>query len=111
MKLDDKASDSPDIDLVRQSAPGAYRLLTDELVGADELTGDDEFPKYGDFLKVGRLRSGDEGPEVAGERFIECPTALAKWLVENVDLDDDFRIQSVRKVDGEWQYNAEIIDD
>lgn len=100
MKLSEKAEASPDVDLARQSAPGAYRLETDELVPADDLTPDGDFPEYGDFLEVSTTR---------GRRYIECPQALAEWLVDH-DLkpgEDWFRIVAVRKVDGQWVYDVE----
>jgi hypothetical protein len=41
--------------------------------------------------------------------FIECPQALAAWLVEHEIADGDwFRITSVQKVDRRWQYSVEI---
>ena len=107
--LDDKAEGSPDVDLARQSAPGAYRLLSRDLEAADDLTAEGEFPQFGEFLKVGRLTPEHEIP---GEQFIECPSALAKQLVElGVEVDEDFRILSNRKVDGEWQYQVERLDE
>jgi hypothetical protein len=110
MKLGDKAAETPDVDLARQSAPGAYRLLTDELTPADELTAEGEFPQYGDFLEVGRLGQTGDGVEVKGEQYIECPAGLAKWLVDEISVGDDFRVVSVQKVDGEWQYDCEQLE-
>lgn len=109
--LEDKAEGSPDVDLARQSAPGAYRLSSKELAGADELTAEGEFPKFGDFLKVERLGYGDgDEPEAKGEKYIECPAGLAEWLVENeISVGDDFRVLQTQKVDGEWQYDCEVI--
>ena len=98
--IDDKAeaADQPDVDLARQSAPGLYRLESRDLTPADEI-GTDEFPQYGDFLPV---------DTVNGWQYIECPANLAKWLVEEgVETGDAFRIVSVRKVDGEWKYDAD----
>jgi hypothetical protein len=106
MKLEDKAADRPDVKLARDSAPGAYELLTDELVSADELTDEDEFPQFGDFLRVGR--PGADGAET----HIECPAALARWLVgEGIEIGDVFRIRSVQKLDNEWSYQCEPVDD
>lgn len=111
--LEDKAQESPDVDLARQSAPGAYRLLDNELVAADELTPEGEFPQYGDFLHVGRLGpgAGDGEVEQKGEQYIECPQGLARWLVKNCEVGDDFRIVSVQKVDGEWRYDCDRLAD
>lgn len=110
MKLADKAADRPDIDLARESAPGAYVLLTDELVEADELTAEGEFPQFGHFLEVGRITSSESPLSSYKEQYIECPAALARFLVENVSLNDAFRIQSVQKVDGEWEYKCEFVE-
>mgnify|MGYP006287405629 CR=1 FL=1 len=102
MKLGDKAEETPDVRLARDSSPGLYQFVTDELVNADVLTGEEQFPQYGDFLEVGRPQSG-------ATIFIECPQALAAWLVENeVETDDWFRITSVQKVDRRWQYSVEV---
>jgi hypothetical protein len=73
--------------------------LTDELVPADELTPDGEFPQYGDFLHVGTE---------SGTQWIECPRALAAWIVDTgLSIGDGFRIRTVTKVDGEWDYKCE----
>jgi len=100
MKIADKAkTTTEDIDLARYSAARAYKLLTDELVSADDLTPEGEFPQYGDFLHVATT---------AGSQYIECPRALAAWLIDNeLDVDSGFRIRTVRKVDGEWKYQCE----
>jgi len=100
MKIQDKAeTPTEDIDLARYSAARAYKLLTDELVPADELTPESEFPQYGDFLHVGTE---------SGTQWIECPRALAAWIVEaGLSIGDGFRIRTVRKVDGEWEYKCE----
>ena len=100
MKIQDKAeTPTEDIDLARYSAARAYKLLTDELVPADELTPDGEFPQYGDFLHVGTE---------SGTQWIECPRALAAWIVDaGLSIGDGFRIRTVSKVDGEWEYKCE----
>lgn len=108
--IEEKAEASPEVDLVRQSAPGVYRLETTELVGADDLTGEGSFPQYGDFLRVSTSHGG-ENPQWDAEQYIECPQALAQWLVDHeVGEGDAFRIRDVTKVDGEWQYDAVEID-
>lgn len=111
MDLEDKAEETPDIDLARQSAPGAYVLLSTDLTPADELTGEDTFPQFGDFLKVDRAAATEDGHEPAGaEQFIECPHDLAKWLVDQgAEEGFAFRIKQVTKVDGEWQYDCESL--
>jgi hypothetical protein len=102
MKLGDKAQETPDVRLARDSSPGLYQFVTDELVSADALTGEEQFPQYGDFLEVGR-------PSSDSTVFIECPQALAAWLIENdVEDGDWFRITSVQKVDRRWQYSVEV---
>jgi hypothetical protein len=100
MKIQDKAeTPTEDIDLARYSAARAYKLLTDELVPADELTPDGEFPQYGDFLHVGTE---------TGTQWIECPRSLAAWIVDaDLSVGDGFRIRTVSKVDGEWEYKCE----
>lgn len=110
MKIGDKAEESPEISLARQSAPGVYRLLNDELVPADELTAEGEFPEYGDFLKVETTTGGAE-PSWNREEYIECPQALAQWLVEHQEIASKkgFRIRTVQKVDGAWQYECEVL--
>lgn len=107
--LDEKAQETPDIDLARQSAPGAYVLDGKELSAGDDLTPEGDFPEYGDFLPVRRAHRGEDGIEATGDRrWIECPQALAKWLVETgLDVGDGFRIKTVQKVDGRWDYDCE----
>lgn len=110
MKLGEKAeqAEQPDVKLARDSAPGLYVLTTDELQGADEITAEGEFPQYGDFLEVGRPNA--EG-EVERTEFIECPAALAGWLVgKEIGIGDSFRVLDVWKEDGSWQYNCRQID-
>lgn len=108
MKLAEKAESSPDVSLARQSAPGVYRLTTDDLVSADELTDEGEFPEFGDFLEVEKARgTSAEDASWGPSQFIECPQGLARWLVENIDVGDGFRVVSVQKVDGEWQYDCD----
>jgi len=106
--LEEKARDSPEVSLARQSAPGLYRLTTTDLVPADEITPEGDFPQYGDFLRV-EVTSGGTDPEWSGTEYIECPAALARWLVENVEVGESFRIRSVQKVDGEWRYDCEAV--
>lgn len=104
MNLKDKAAETPDVDLARDSAPGTYRLLTHELVAADDLTNQGEFPLYGDFLEVQQVGPGGR------ERFIECPRGLAQWLVEHeLAISEAFRVRSVQKIDGEWSYDVERV--
>lgn len=111
MKISDKAQETPEIDLAKQSAPGAYRLADDELVEADEITEEGQFPKFGDFLPVKALRQTENGVETNGEMYIECPQALAQWLVENeIEIGEDFRVISNRKVDRNWEYTCERIE-
>lgn len=112
MNIEDKARDTPEVSLARQSAPGAYIVLSTELASADEVTAEGEFPEYGDFLEVDRLTDTDGRLEPAGdERFIECPQGLAKFLVNHGAGEGfRFRIRTVRKVDGEWQYNCEEVE-
>lgn len=117
MKLGDRAAESPEVSLVRQSSPGLYRVPNSvesieeiDLVSADDLTAEGEFPQYGEFLEV-QVTHGGPDPTVNGSEYIECPGALAKWLVEEAEPGDWFHIQTVQKVDGEWQYELEIADD
>jgi len=101
MKIGDKAeqADQPNVLLVRDSAPGLYRLETDELTNADDL-GTDEFPRYGDFVKCSDSR--------LEECYVEVPSALAQFLDGTVEVGEWFRIVSVNKTaDGEWTYSAE----
>lgn len=100
MKIEDKAQKLPDIDLAAYSGARAYIILSDELVPADRLSPEGEFPKYGDFLHI--MTSSGEG-------YIECPQALAAWLVEHdASPHFGFRIRTVSKnSDGEWDYSCE----
>lgn len=105
MNLKDKAKDRPEVLLARQSSPGAYVIQSLELSGADELTEEGDFPQYGDFLKC--HRAGTEKLV-----WVECPAALARFLVNEIDAEVGtcFRVRSVTKVDGEWEYNAEQVE-
>lgn len=104
MDLNDKAKETPDIDLLRDAQYSGYRLVSTELTPADELTDEGEFPQFGDFLQVA-LPDGSDSPPV---KWIECPQGLAQALVE-LDLGDgdEFRIEAATKVDGEWQVTVE----
>jgi hypothetical protein len=115
-KLGDKATETPEVQLVRQSAPGVYRLPDDgwsieaiELVPADDLTAEGEFPQYGEFLEL-ETTNGGADPTVDSIEFVECPEAFARWLVENGEPGEWFRIAQVRKVDGTWEYTIEEVE-
>jgi hypothetical protein len=104
VKLGDKAesADQPDVVLARDSV-AMYELQTDELVPADEVTEPGEFPEYGDFMETGKVKQSGETVDV----WLEVPSALAKWLVENeIEIGDRFRIGAVRKADGRWEYTC-----
>jgi len=115
--LGEKAADSPEVSLARQSAPGMYRLEADgnsiedvDLVPADDLTPEGEFPQYGDFLPVKTPQgAGTDDPKFGGTEYVEAPGALAAWLVENAEPGSVFRIRQVMKVDGEWDYDVELV--
>lgn len=111
MNLEDKARETPDIDLARQAAPGIYQLEGTELEPADDLSPEGEFPQFGDFLWVKTTTKGDlEEASFEKGQYIEVPQDLARWLVENVEQGDVFRVLSVQKVDGEWRYDCELVD-
>lgn len=107
MKLGDKASagSEEEVRLARDSM-GLYKIDDDELVPADEI-GTDEFPQYGDFLPC-LTSSGGRDPSWNMEVFVECPSSLAKQLVDmEIGTGDAFRINSVRKgPDGSWTYSV-----
>lgn len=86
-------------------------MLSEELTAADDLTPEGQFPKYGDFLEV-ETTTGGSDPAWNRTRYIECPEALAEWLVENIEDAKElgFRIVSVKKVDGRWQYDVDVLD-
>lgn len=111
MNLKDKAQETPEVSLARQSAPAAYILLDDELTAADELTPEDQFPQFGDFASVAKARAVDDGHEPSDqEQWIECPQDLARWLVDQDATEGfAFRVKQVTKVDGEWQYDCETL--
>lgn len=103
MNIGDRAEESPDVDLARQSAPGAYRLESKELTAADDVTAEGQFPEYGWFLDV---------TGTSGRQYIECPQGLAGWLDRNgVEPGDGFRIITCRKVEGAWAYEVERLSD
>lgn len=100
--LEDKATESPTIDLLRDAQYSGFYLADDELVSADELSDEDEFPQYGDFLPV-RTRDDDEQPVM----YVECPQGLAQELVETgIEPGDGFRIDRAQKVDGVWNVDV-----
>ena len=107
--LDEKAQAAPDVDLARQSAPGLYQLKSTELVEADQLTPEGKFPEYGEFLEVVRPRgAGEDATWREDLHYVECPQGLAAWLVDNeIGEGDAFRIRTVQKVDGNWEYSCE----
>jgi len=109
MDLQDKAEETPEVSLARDLIESEYELTGTELVGADELTAEGEFPQYGDFLEVHEYSPVDGTDR--GEVFIEVPAALARWLVENVEEGERFRVVSVRKVDGEYSFDCETVDE
>ena len=111
MKLSDKAEETPDVTLAGDLIESAYELQSDdpELVPADELTAEDEFPKYGDFLEVVEYSPYDGTDR--GECYVEVPQRLAAWLVENEVGDGErWKVVQSQKVDGEWQFEVELVD-
>lgn len=101
MDLNDKAQETPDIDLIRDAQYSAFRLVSTELTPADELTGEDDFPQFGDFAEC-EIPDGDGGT-AAEEVYVEVPQDLAAQLVElGIGEGDEFRVGEVTKVDGEW---------
>jgi len=83
-----------------------YRLDDTELVDAEQIGSEDEFPLYGDWIDATEVgRTGD----VHGERWLECPAALAQELVDlGVGRGDVFAVQSASKdSDGNWTFAVE----
>lgn len=109
MDLEDKAQESPPIDLAGQLVESQYRLKSTELIPADEL-GDDEFPQYGDFAEAVE-RSPVDGTE-RGEKYIEVTADLASFLVEQgVATDEWFQVVSHEQdPDGRHCYDVRVID-
>lgn len=102
MDLNDKASESPDVHLIRDAQYSAYRLESTELTPADEISEEDEFPQFGDFLETSLSEDG-EGPPM----YVECPQDVARQLVEfDIGEGDWFRIGEAVKVDGEWSVDV-----
>lgn len=113
MKLSEKAEEPPDVTAQVDELMETYYQFVDEdpeLVDCDEITPEDDFPIYGDFLEV-RKKSPVDGT-FRGEGWILVTTKLAKWLVENdVTSSDWWVVKDVEKIDGEWTYDCEIVDD
>lgn len=112
MNLKDKASDQPDVSLANQLTSSVYEVVDDELVPADELTEEGQFPQYGDFLEVKEYSPVDGTPR--GSTYIEVPRGLAKWLVEELMPSSDtnrFRVLSHQKVDGEHEFDCELVNE
>lgn len=101
--LEEKAQETPEVRLARDSAYSAYRLESTELTDADELSDEGEFPQFGEFAECEIPSNGDSTAEV----YVEVPQNLAAQLVEaGIGEGDEFRIGEVSKVDGEWQYDV-----
>lgn len=110
MNLEDKAEASPTVFLTGSLTESEYELLTKELVAADDLTEPGQFPEYGDFLEVEEYSPVDGTPR--GIAFIECPSALARWLVDQeLEIGDRFRVTAVDKDNRDtWLIEAESVD-
>lgn len=101
--FEDKAEETPEVSLARQSAPGAYRIESEKLVAADDISDEGEFPEFGEFLEC-------LNPQAQTE-YVECPQGLAQELVaDGLNVGDYVRLKTVRKVDGNWEYSIEQID-
>lgn len=103
--LEDQAEDPVDVTLAADAA-GAYRLESVDLAEADDLTEDGEFPQHGRFLAVTRLNQHGEPRNGTGREFLECPQALAAYLVdEGVSEGDTFTVSRSFKTDGgRWDF-------
>lgn len=110
MNLEEKAEASPTVFLTGSLIESDYELLTKELVEADDLTEPGQFPEFGDFLEVEEYNPVDGNPR--GIAYIECPSALARWLVEHeVAVGDRFRVLEAGKDNRDtWQVEAETVD-
>lgn len=103
--LEEQAEDPVDVTLASE-APGAYRLESTDLAEADELTPDGEFPEHGSFLAVTRLSQSGEPKNGSSREFLECPQALAAYLVDLEVADGDtFTVSKSWKTDGNrWDF-------
>lgn len=102
--LEEKAQETPEVSLARQSAPGAYRLEDTELIEADSLTGEGEFPEFGEFVETTNSSGETE--------YVEVPQDLAAQLVEHeIGTGDHFRIVQVSKIDGSWEYEIAVLEE
>ena len=106
MDLDEKAATSRGVVRIADAKMQTYRLKDTELTEAASIGKSDGFPKYGDFLAVTAV---DANGADLGPRWVECPTDLARTLVDaGVDEDDLFVVTKAVKTDDEaWSVEVE----
>lgn len=105
--LDDVAESGPDVVLTSGLVESVFALQEMAVYEADDVSPDGEFPQYGEFLRCDEF-SPTDGTE-RGETYVECPAALARWLVDEADVGDRWQVTEAEKIDDEWQITAEIV--
>jgi hypothetical protein len=110
VNLNDKAQESPDVELAGDLIESVWELKESELTPADEITPEGEFPKYGDFAKATEYSPYGDGQKRREGVWIEIPQSLAQWLVENGGTDVKWQAKQAMKVDGAWDFDVVIVE-
>lgn len=105
VSLDEKADDTRDVVRASEAEAQWYRLESTDLTPAGDI-GTDDFPQYGDFADVVAV---DANGDDLGSRWLECPSGLARELVDaGIAADEDFQITEASKTaDGAWSFSIQ----
>lgn len=98
--LRQKAETGPDATRIKNAGGKSFTVVSPALYDPVSISPEDEYPYHGDWFET-----------VDG--YLECPTALARDVLEAVDVDDyafPLRIEIVdaEKRDNEWVIETQI---
>jgi len=98
--LRQKAETGPDATRIKNAEDESFTVLSPALYDPESISPEGEYPFHGDWLET------EDG-------FLECPSGLARRLLEAVDVDDfafplRVDVEHVEKSDQEWMVEAAI---
>lgn len=110
MSLRDKAQEAEqEVVLAGDMEWSLYRIRSDDLTDAEEVSEPGDFPEYGEYLEA------DKGQDRDILYYLECPSRLAKAVVDqvahNADLEGRWiHVKKVEKDDSDrWDFEVDVL--